>query len=141
MLNRNSLILTNDFEVDPGVSGGRLSEVDAAAVGAAVLLAQVVDPEDGRGRGVVLEARAGAQVHAVVPVPADLHPVAANVVAEGEVDDILKRSDWPFEHDFGGALISIEHSISHIWTPISVVSGIKSCCSIFWPRSRIDTPT
>ena len=76
--------LTYDLEVDPGISGGRLAEVDAAAVRAPVLLAQVVDPEDGgRGRaGVVFEARARAQVQAVVPVPPDLHPVAAHVVAE-----------------------------------------------------------
>ena len=75
--------LTYDLQIDPGVPGRRLAEVDAAAVRAPVLLAQVVDPEDGGvGRGVVLEARAGAQVHAVVPVPPDGHPVAAHVEAE-----------------------------------------------------------
>ena len=82
--------LTDDFEVDPGVPGGRLAEVDAAAVGAPVRLAQVVHPQHGGtggpgpGGGGVLEARPGAQVHAVVPVPADLHAVAAHVVTEGE---------------------------------------------------------
>ena len=45
--------LTYDFEVDPGVPGGRLAEVYAAAVGAPVLLAQVVDPGEQFSRKIV----------------------------------------------------------------------------------------
>ncbi len=72
---------TYDFQVDPGVPRRRLPEVHPAPVGASVVLAQVLDPEDGRGVAAGLEARPRPEVDAVIPVPADLHPVAADVEA------------------------------------------------------------
>lgn len=83
MCKRAEVTLTDDGEVNFEVPGGRVAEVDAAAVDTLVGQRQVVHLQFG-GRGYRLEYGAGAERVGRRPQLGLVHVLAPHVVAETE---------------------------------------------------------